>query len=136
MLSEQHLSERRLSDEGSDGGPGRPRAQTPVDPRHSHPELAPALMPHVPPARRSDGLQELLHQALDRSFWLDFPRPFRSGALREILDREFSRYHRFARLGEWIGDLKGMLRGVAEPEDDVTSVATSIESLLSGPHPR
>lgn len=77
-------------------------------------------------------IPDLLMQALDRNFWLDFQRPFRTEALSEILDREFSRYDRLTGIGTWIGDLKGMLRSVMERESDVDDE----DALLPRAHSR
>ena len=45
-------------------------------------------------------------------------RPMRNGALRDLLDEEFSRNYRFEGLSDFFHDLKGLLRKVVVREEE------------------
>ncbi len=45
-------------------------------------------------------------------------RPLRSGPLRELLDAEFQRCHRFETISSFFGDLRSLLRKAVTREED------------------
>ncbi len=60
----------------------------------------------------------------------DGPLRIRPGSLRDILDDEFSRNHRFEGLSAFLSDLRGFLRGVMEREEEVVGAT----GLFQSPH--
>lgn len=59
-------------------------------------------------------------------------RPLRTGALRDLLDAEFRRNHRFETLSSFFGDLRALLRKAVVREEETLG----LERFLPSSHPR
>ena len=102
--------------------PSRPLASTP--PIHSPGPASPSAL-RISSRPGGDPLvsPETHRWEGDRSV-----RPLRGGPLRDILDAEFRRCHRFDTLSSFFGDLRSLLRKAIVREDD----AAELERFLPG----